>query len=144
MNAAVDSRQASVLDFFGTKGSKAQSGMHKTDSAETSMSTVNISMATDDAGTSTATSTCSSVNSSGTPGPSKPWPLKSHATSKAGNSSYFSGFPHRMENLEKWENIFHSETFELTGKVREIYTKYWRSHTVLANFYFYFFCDLNF
>ena len=92
MNAAVDSRQSSVLDFFGTKRAKANPGTDKTDDPENSMSTVNIPMATDaDGGTSTATSTCSSVNSTGTPGPSKPWPVKSHATSKAGNSSYFNG-----------------------------------------------------
>ena len=41
-----------------------------------------------------------------------------------------SGFPLRLENLEKWEGIFRSGkksmNFEQTGKVRENYTKYWK------------------
>ena len=36
-------------------------------------------------------------------------------------------FPHRLENLETWENIFQSGNSEYTGKVREFYTKYWKS-----------------
>ena len=30
-----------------------------------------------------------------------------------------SGFPLRLENLEKWEDIFQSGNFDQTGKVRE-------------------------
>ena len=36
------------------------------------------------------------------------------------------GFPLRLENLEKWESIFQSGNFEQTGKVGENDTKYWK------------------
>ena len=44
-------------------------------------------------------------------------------------------FPHGLENLEKWENIFQSGKksgdFEKTGKVREFYSKYWKNVQIL-------------
>ena len=72
MNAAVDSRQSSVLDFFGAKNTRGKSEA--------------IAASATDSGacSSTASSTCSSINS--TTGQTKPWPLTVQATSKAGNS----------------------------------------------------------
>ena len=34
-----------------------------------------------------------------------------------------SWFPHGLENLEKWENIFQSGNFEQSAKVRKFYPK---------------------
>ena len=39
-------------------------------------------------------------------------------------------FPLVLENLEKWEGIFQSGNFELTGKVRENQTKYWKTQGI--------------
>ena len=41
-----------------------------------------------------------------------------------------SGFPLRLENLEKWEGIFQSGNFEQAGKVGESQGK---SHKILEN-----------
>ena len=68
--------------------------------------------------------------------------------------SMLSWFPHGLENLEKWENFpvrEKSGNFEQTGKVREVYpkywkmrefySKYWKNEDILASFYFYLFQD---
>ena len=43
-----------------------------------------------------------------------------------------------MENLEKWEKFLVRENlqnFELTGKVRENHTKYWKTHGISGKCY---------
>ena len=50
---------------------------------------------------------------------------------------FVSWFPHRLENLERWENFFQSGNFEQTRKVREFYPKYWKNEETLAHFYFF-------
>ena len=55
-----------------------------------------------------------------------------------GLTTYFLWFPHGLEILEKWENIFQSGNFEQTGKVEKFYPQCWKSEGILGSFYFFF------
>ena len=48
------------------------------------------------------------------------------------------GFPLRLENLEKWKGIFQSGKSQgilNTGKVRENHTKYWKIQGISDKYY---------
>ena len=49
-----------------------------------------------------------------------------------------SWFPHRLENLEvgiHFPGRENSGNFEHAGKVRELYSKYWKGEGILASFF---------
>ena len=57
-----------------------------------------------------------------------------------------SGFPVRLENLEKWEGIFQSgksqgilNRLEKSGKSQGNHTKYWKTQGISEKFYLFFF-----